>query len=228
MPHSSWQSYRALHTFATISIDTVPIGDVGNPNDPATGNLYGGVSYAYSVGKYEVTVGQYTAFLNAVAATDTYSLYQTWMPGITRSGTPGSYSYSVTASPNISIYNATWADAAQFANWLHNGQPAGHQDSSTTEDGEYTINGTTGTLLIGVVRNANAKWFIPSENEWYKAAYYQPADKGGDIDNYWNYPMRTNDVPFSDQPPGLRRIIRASETSLNMTGLRTDTTTATH
>src|SRR6185436_13170930 len=62
-----------------ITIDTVPVGNVGNANDPATGNLYGGVSYAYSIGKYEVTVGQYTAFLNAVAATDSYGLYTTSM-----------------------------------------------------------------------------------------------------------------------------------------------------
>jgi formylglycine-generating enzyme required for sulfatase activity len=53
-----------------------------------------------------------------------------------------------------------------------------------------------------VTRNPGAKWFIASENEWYKAAYYQPAAQGGDSDNYWNYPMRTNGVPFSDQPPG--------------------------
>ena len=40
---------------------------------------FGAVGYAYSIGKYEVTVGQYTAFLNAVAATDTYGLYDSQM-----------------------------------------------------------------------------------------------------------------------------------------------------
>jgi formylglycine-generating enzyme required for sulfatase activity len=57
-------------------------------------------------------------------------------------------------------------------------------------------------VLIAVSRNANAKWCIPSESEWYKAAYYQPAAPGGDSDNYWEYAMRTNSVPYSDQPPG--------------------------
>jgi len=33
------------------------------------------VAYNYHIGKYDVTVGQYTAFLNAVAATDKYGLY---------------------------------------------------------------------------------------------------------------------------------------------------------
>src|SRR5437868_12710346 len=91
---------------SAITIDTVPVGNVGNANDPATGNLYGGVNYAYNIGKDEVTVGQYTAFLNAVAATDTFSLYDTKMAsdanvaGIARSGSSGSFIYSVIGSLN--------------------------------------------------------------------------------------------------------------------------------
>ena len=53
---------------ATINIDTVPVGNVANATD-TTG--YGSVPYMYDIGKYEVTAGQYTAFLNAVAKTDT-------------------------------------------------------------------------------------------------------------------------------------------------------------
>src|SRR5262245_16498456 len=109
-----------------ITIETVPVGDVGNPHDPTTGNLFGGVNYAYNIGKYEVTAGQYTAFLNAVAATDPYSLYDTSqtsdvrVAGISRSGSSGSYTYSVIGSPNHPISYITWGDAARFANWLHN------------------------------------------------------------------------------------------------------------
>ena len=81
-----------------MTIDTVPVGDLGNPND-STG--YGAVSLGYNIGTYEVTLLQYAAFLNAVAATDTFNLYNTNMgtdvaiAGIDRSGSPGSYSYSV-------------------------------------------------------------------------------------------------------------------------------------
>ena len=57
-------------------IDTVPVGNPGNAAD-TTG--YGSVAYTYNIGKYDVTAGQYTAFLNAVAATDTYGLYNTSM-----------------------------------------------------------------------------------------------------------------------------------------------------
>ena len=110
-----------------ITIDTVPVGNEGNSNDGSTG--YGGVAYKYDIGKYEVTVGQYTAFLNAVAKTDTYSLYNLSMAtnlniaGIARSGASGSYSYSVIGSANKPITYVSWGDAARFANWLHNGQP---------------------------------------------------------------------------------------------------------
>jgi formylglycine-generating enzyme len=191
-----------------ITITTVPVGDVGNSNDPATGNLYGGVNYTYNIGRTEVTTGQYTAFLNAVAATDTYGLYNPSMAtdvlvaGVTRSGASGSYSYSVIGSPNHPIAYVSWGNAARFANWLHNGQPTGVQNASTTEDGGYTLNGANSIIALNSVsRNASAKWFIPSENEWYKAAYFQPATLGGDTDSYWKYPMRTNNEPYSDEPP---------------------------
>jgi formylglycine-generating enzyme required for sulfatase activity len=190
-----------------ITIDTVPVGNQGNSNDTATG--YGGVGYSYRIGKFEVTVGEYTAFLNAVAKTDTYALYNPSMAtnlniaGISRSGASGSYSYGVIGSANKPVTYVSWGDAARFANWLHNGQPIGLQVASTTERGAYTLDGaTTNAALNAVSRNAGAQWFIPSENEWYKAAFHQPTSQGGDIDNFWAYPTRTNNQPYSDQPPG--------------------------
>src|SRR4051812_42132531 len=191
----------------SITIATVPVGDVGNRSDPRT--LIGSVNYAYNVGKYEVTVGQYTSFLNAVAATDTYNLYDPNMgtdqnvAGIERAGASGSYMYSVLGSANHPVTYVSWGDAVRFANWLHNGQPTGVQGPGTTETGAYTLNGaTSNSALMAVTRKAGATWFIPTEAEWYKAAYYQPAAKGGDSDSYWTYPTKTNSIPFSDQSPG--------------------------
>jgi len=83
---------------AQVVIDMVNIGNAGNAADS---NTYGSVAYNYSIGKYDVTIGQYTAFLNAVAATDTYGLYSSSMGsnsavgGITQSGSSGNYTYSV-------------------------------------------------------------------------------------------------------------------------------------
>jgi formylglycine-generating enzyme required for sulfatase activity len=156
-----------------------------------------------------VTVAQYTSFLNAVADTDLYGLYNANMEtdlriaGIARSGSDGSYTYSVIGSPNHPVTYVSWGDAARFSNWLDNGQPTGAQGPGTTESGAYALNGLTTTDgLRMVTRNGGAQWFLPSENEWYKAAFHQPAAQGGDVDNYWNYAMRTNSVPYSDQSPG--------------------------
>ncbi len=41
-------------TASALTIDTVTISNPGNPHDPATGGLYGGVSETYAIGKYEV------------------------------------------------------------------------------------------------------------------------------------------------------------------------------
>jgi hypothetical protein len=59
---------------AVVAIDTVTVGNPGNPDD-THGDGYGGVNYVYNIGKFEVTAGQYTEFLNSVAGVDTYGLY---------------------------------------------------------------------------------------------------------------------------------------------------------
>ena len=81
------------------SLETVTVGNVGNAAD-TTGapNPCGAVAYEYNIGKYEVTAGQYCEFLNAVAKTDTYGLYDDRMEygcNIRRSGLLDNYSYSI-------------------------------------------------------------------------------------------------------------------------------------
>jgi formylglycine-generating enzyme required for sulfatase activity len=134
-----------------------------------------------------------------VGATDTYGLYNTSMgsspniAGISRSGVYGSYTYSVIGSGARPVTYVSWYDSARFVNWMQNGQPTGAQAAGTTETGAYTLNGNSGTIT------RNADWFygLPSENEWYKPAYYQPAAQGGDADNYWLYPTASNTRPNS-------------------------------
>jgi sulfatase modifying factor 1 len=189
------------------SLQFVTVGDPGNApdttvmNDQTTG--YGAVSYVYRIGKYDVTAAQYAVFLNAVAATDTYGLYNKNMvnanvpsvaAGIIQSGSPGSYSYSIVAGhENFPINYLPWGAAARFVNWLQNGQPMGAEGPGTTETGAYSLNGATSSAaLMAVVRNSNAKFFIPSEDEWYKAAYYKG---GGTSAGYWVYPTQSNTVP---------------------------------
>jgi formylglycine-generating enzyme required for sulfatase activity len=151
----------------TDLFDLLTIGNAGNSNDN-TG--FGAVSYEYKIGKYPITNSLYCDFLNLIAATDPNGLYNTNMGsqivgGISRSGSSGSYTYSVrTNMGNKPVVYITWTDAARFANWLHNGAGSG-----STETGAYTMNGTRTDIL----KNPSALFWVPSEDEWYKAAYYK-------------------------------------------------------
>jgi formylglycine-generating enzyme len=193
------------------SLQFVTVGDPGNTGEQSrlisSGDptVYGAVPYTYQIGKYDVTTAQYCLFLNAVAKTDTYGLYNPIMNAgyygskvsIAQSGAPGSYTYSVTGgysqAANCPAFGVTWGDAARFCNWLQNGQPIGNQGSGTTETGAYTLNGAiTNDDLKTIDRNPGAAYFIPSENEWYKAAFYKG---GGTNAGYWIYPTKNDNAP---------------------------------
>jgi formylglycine-generating enzyme required for sulfatase activity len=182
--------------FAVVNIDYVTVGNAGNAADAATGSLYGAVAYAYQIAKNEITISQYAEFLNAVAKTDTYELYSNglspvggypFIAGITQTGVVGGYEYAVAeGSGNKPITFVSWFKAARFINWMHNGQPTGDQDASTTEDGAYTLNGLNGQGGSGsAAKNVGATVWIPTEDEWYKAAYYDPNKGGVGIGGYW-------------------------------------------
>ncbi|MCK4660828.1 MAG: SUMF1/EgtB/PvdO family nonheme iron enzyme [Phycisphaerae bacterium] len=193
---------------AKVVIPTVTVGNPGNAGE-WSGESYGGhgpnricgaVDDVYDIGKYEVTVGQYTEFLNAVAGTDSYDLYHSSM-SIQRGGTSGSYTYSPTPGrTNWPVAWVSWGDAARFANWLYNDQPTGSQNPGTTEDGSYYLNGAmTATELMAITRKSDATWVIPNEDEWYKAAYHK---NDGVTSNYWDYPTQSNNAPTAENPPG--------------------------
>ena len=189
-----------------VVIETVAVGDSGNAGDYRYGTAYqgseggpasyGGVRYSYNIGKYEVTAGQYADFLNDKAnVSDTYGLYDTAMDtannpngcNIQRSGSAGNYSYSVASDwANRPVNCVSYWDALRFANWLGNGQGTG-----STETGAYTLGGYNGTDGLDIQRNGGAKWFLTSEDEWYKAAYYKG---GGTTAGYWDYPTQSNSV----------------------------------
>lgn len=181
---------------------TMEFVSVGNPGNAADSTGYGAVGYEYRIGKYEVTNAQYCQFLNAVAKSDTNGLYHIWMSsqtagGINQAGTDGSHVYTVKQGyENRPVNCVTFWDVARFANWMHNGMPTGAQTAATTEDGAYTLTGIVDFNTSQVGRNANAKYWLPSENEWYKAAYYN--EQGA----YSLYPTRSNSLPSGDAPAG--------------------------
>lgn len=174
------------------TIEWVTVGDPGN----ASNSGYGTVNETFQIMKFEFTNQQYTDFLNSVAQSDPYGLYNTNMytepghnrGGITRSGESGSYIYTVNPSDmgNKPVNWVSWWDAARVANWLMNGATS----SSSTETGAYTLGGATSGSAPAV--NPGATFFIPTEAQWYKAAYY----KGGSTNaGYWQYATQSNDQP---------------------------------
>ncbi|MDA1178851.1 MAG: SUMF1/EgtB/PvdO family nonheme iron enzyme [Planctomycetota bacterium] len=202
-----------LQSGYAIEMETVFIGNSGNAGQLSGAGAGGtgpdatvrGVPYNYRIGKHEVTNAQYVSFLNAVDSLgeNRLALFDPGMSldsngGIARDVTalagnkylvrPGKESYPVNF--------ISWYDAVRFANWLHNGQgPSG------TESGAYTLLGDTPIPSSGpsIARNSNAQWFLPDENEWYKAAYHK---NDGVTGNYWLYPTRSNVTPSAERPPG--------------------------
>jgi formylglycine-generating enzyme required for sulfatase activity len=178
---------------AAVTIDWVTVGGAGNACDVQASGCHGAVATSYRISKTEVTNGQYAEFLNAKAVSDPNDLYNTSMGpggsgfgGITRSGSPGSYTYAHTAGRlNWPVNYVSFYSSLRFANWLHNGQGSGD-----TETGAYTITGA-GIATNSITRNAGANVFLPSDDEWYKAAYYDVATT-----SYFDYPTG------SDVPPG--------------------------
>jgi sulfatase modifying factor 1 len=174
---------------------TVPVGNPGNAAD-ATG--YGAVAYEYKIGKYEVTNEEYCEFLNGVAKADPYELYDGRMAeeygGILRSGESGSFSYSIKSGMGKKPVNyVTFLSCVRFANWLSNGGGKGD-----TEKGVYTISGgqVTPPNHATLAAGKETKWVISSENEWYKAAYFDAEKPGGP--GYWAYACKGGGSPSSN------------------------------
>ena len=206
-------------TTQAFEMATVTVGNPGNPGDtrypdpPVTS--FGGVAYVYNIGTFEVTAGHYRDFLNAVdpAGSNPYGLYSELMVrtrGCMITWNAGSSTYDFSGSPSGAeadwvdrpVNLVSWGDAARFCNWLHNGQPTGQltgdptQDAGLTEDGSYYLNGaTTDGALLAIVREPGATWVIPSEDEWYKAAYHY---NDGVTGNYYDYPTSSDSVPSND------------------------------
>ncbi|MCC6356642.1 MAG: SUMF1/EgtB/PvdO family nonheme iron enzyme [Verrucomicrobiae bacterium] len=205
----AWAAALLPLAAGAVTIDLVTVGDPGNVSDPLNTNAVpgiGSVGYAYSIGKFEVTNTNYVEFLNAVAAFgDTYGLYNANMDsnargGIARtgSGTLGDpYVYSSKADMGDKPVNyVSFYDAVRFVNWLENGQPTGtNQVAGVTETGSYTLFTDGGSTTNVGARAGSATWVIPTENEWYKAAYHQPSGSGGPGDSYWLYPTQSDGVP---------------------------------
>ena len=179
-------------------LNFVSVGNAGNIAEIYTfidsnsniSKSYGAVDYNYKIGALLVTNDDYVVFLNAAAKSDPYGLYDSRMP-ITKSGNNGSYTYLVQDNYNKKpVVYVSWFDCARYCNWLHNNRGDG-----STETGAYAIPSDQ-TNVIAPAKSVGANYYIPTENEWHKAAYYSPNYGGAGVGGYWTYATQSDTAPI--------------------------------
>jgi len=189
--HPLWTS-----TAQAVNLDWSTVGNPGNAPDQLWFSYgrpygYGAVGQNFRIMTFEFTNSQYTAFLNAVdpSGSNPYSVYNSMMGqygGVVNTGTVNGARYVTKSNMGSLPIGTTWFSAARVANWLQNGQGPGG-----TETGAYTLNGAVSGTAIP--RNAGATYYIPDEDQWHKAAYYNGLSGTGA--GYWLYPTQSNTAP---------------------------------
>lgn len=175
-------------TVRGIYLEFVTIGSPGNPGDtrtdfPDKANPYGcgAVNYMYQIGKYEITNGQWDTFVSLAGApignpSEAYDESAYW---------PGD---------NVSANEVSWYESLQFCNYLTSGdksQGAYLFSGDNSNPGDYL-----GIDRAAAIATYGTIYVIPTEDEWYKTAYYTGSgystfanglDTIPAADNGWNY-----------------------------------------
>ncbi|MBX9742991.1 MAG: SUMF1/EgtB/PvdO family nonheme iron enzyme [Chthoniobacterales bacterium] len=195
--------------WSKIEIPLVTVDCPNNPSDSRNGR--GTVPYVYQIGKFDITVKQYCAFLNSVAShSDPFGLYddfwmnedlfvfeiekqKKWECSFLCKNWRCSYFYiAKQGRENLPIVGINLYRAMRFCNWMENGQPEGEENAQTTEDGSYQI-----IKGIYFLQREHAHWVIMTWDEWYKAAYCNRNNPTV----YWNYATQSNEAPGNSADP---------------------------
>lgn len=196
-------------------VDLVRIGAVGNAPWMGNGQVQdraigrGRVDYEYSIGKLEVTTAQWVEFLNAaldrpandripyVAVPDFWGGAETFSP------IPGGRRFAVRPGQGLlPVGDITWRMAAVLCNWYSNDK---RMDRAAFLNGAYDTStfGFVGNIFTDqLTHNVGAKYWIPTWDEWLKAAHYDPDRNGDGQGGWWVYSNGT-DVPLISGPPGV-------------------------
>ena len=174
-----WQSYATagIITFGTggntFNMEFVAIGNAGNADD-TTGapNPAGSVAYAYNMGKYEVSEDMISKF----NASQTLQI----TPELRGANKPAT--------------SVSWNEAARFTNWLNTSTGGSAAYNFTTSGVNDNIalwgSGDAGYDALNPYRNSLATYVLPSMDEWYKAAYYNPT-----TGTYFDFPNGSDTAP---------------------------------
>jgi len=181
-------SYAGTVTFGSgsnqFNMEFKTIGNPGNAADTDTNARplnAGAVAYTYDIGKFEVSRDMVTKY-NATSGVVAISLDP--MTGIT--GGTGA---------NKPATGISWNEAARFVNWLNTstGGVAAYKFTTSGANADIAVWTAADTLDYNAAnpyRSLRAKYVLPSYNEWYKAAYYNPTNS-----TYYDYPTCSDTAP---------------------------------
>ena len=173
--HSSAQADTFGSGSNSLEISFVQISQTNNATDPASGSKYGAVPYEYRASIYEISQAAITKATASGLANVTAGAWSSNQPAATIS----------------------WYEAAAFVNFLNtnSGKTAAYNLAWSGSAWSMTLQAASNAWTLGgtnLYRNKDAYYFLPSEDEWYKAAYYNAAGT-----NYFVYPTASSSVPTS-------------------------------
>jgi formylglycine-generating enzyme required for sulfatase activity len=169
----------------TFDMEFVTIGNPGNAadSDPSAQPLNAGaVGYAYGIGKFEVSRDMITKYNSNFGTANSLVISLEDMSGYGGNGA------------NRPATGVSWNEAARFVNWLNTstGGVVAYNYANSTIDTNLTPWTSADSLdydASNPYRSKRAKYFLPSYNEWYKAAYYSPSG------TYYDYATGSDTAP---------------------------------
>ncbi len=166
----------------------------------------GSVGYDYSIGKFEVTTAQWVEFFNAAYDRPANDRLPNLIPPShwgavgTTPNTPGGQRWAVPAGNEMMpVGNISWRMAAMYCNWLCNNKSTdraafmnGAYDAST-----FGYQGSSGIFTDQLTHNPGAQYWIPTWDEWLKAAHYDPNKQNtdGTVGGWWKYSTTSDTAP---------------------------------
>ncbi len=199
-------------------IDFVTVGDPGNipfTGGPGYAGAYGAllnvegrgsVDHTYRISRSEIASGEYLEFFNTFAPFSQEYADVLWAPGgglrinpFASQDIPGEIAeLSPNFMPERVRQNMTWRQAAMYCNWLHNDKSTDFQDLL---HGAYAIDldAANGAFSDQPEHSPDARFWIPSIDEYLKAVHYDP-DKNGQGPGWWDYPHSSDTAPVAGLP----------------------------
>jgi hypothetical protein len=168
-----------------FTMDFVTIGNSRNlPDTTGAPNPAGSVAYVYEMGKYEVN-------RDMIIKANTLGGLGITLADMSAYGGNGG---------NRPATGVTWYEAAAFVNWLNTStghQPAYNLAYHASGGMHLNLWPSADAWQLGgqnLYRHKDTYYFLPNENEWYKAAYCD-----AELGVYYDYPTGSDTPPTAVQ-----------------------------